>query len=300
MTFARILLKLWRLRLWTGLGLVLAVVVAGASITLSHSAVYASASTQMLVDSPNSALANASADLTGYLARASVFARLMTSPEALQYIGKAAGINGNLIDATGPMEINGSPTATHAPVDAVGGKDVPAPPIYKLSLVQNPSLPTVDVFADAPTTAQAIALANGAVTGFANFVDHLNANNGAHGQSIVVRPLGQATGGVVDPSASKKIAALAFIGVFAVWCWIVLFVNRQVANLRAAKRQGVDELFEGLEDPFPATATSTLTDGRPRFVRPDDIPSADKETDARVNGKSLQRAWANTRVESRP
>ena len=48
-------------------------------------------------------------DLTGYLARANVFARLMTSAEALQYIGKAAGINGNLIDANGPIEINGSP-----------------------------------------------------------------------------------------------------------------------------------------------------------------------------------------------
>ena len=70
----------------------------------------------MLVDSPHSALTDANALLDGYIARANVFARLMTSDEALQYIGKAAGINGNLIEATGPLEINGSPAAHHAPI----------------------------------------------------------------------------------------------------------------------------------------------------------------------------------------
>ena len=92
---------------------------------------------------------------------------MMTSDEALQYIGKAAGINGNLIEATGPVEIDGSPAATHAPSAIESGKALPAAKSYKLSLVQNPSLPTVDVYASAPTTAQAVALANGAVTGFA-------------------------------------------------------------------------------------------------------------------------------------
>ena len=177
MTLARILLKLWRLRLWVGVGVLVAGVAAVGSVATSDSTVYASASTQMLVDSPDSALANASVDLTGYVDRASVFARMMTSAAALQYIGKAAGIDGSLIDANGPIEINGSPTATHAPVAIVRGKDLPAPTLYELSFVQNPSLPTVDVYAKAPTTAQAIALANGAVTGFAHFVSQLNANN---------------------------------------------------------------------------------------------------------------------------
>ena len=211
MTLARILLKLWKLRLWVGIGVVLAVVAAVGSVATSHSTVYANASTQMLVDSPASALANAGADLTGYSARANVFARLMTSDEALRYIGQAAGIPGNLIDANGPVEINGSPTATHAPVAIKGGKNLPFPAIYKLSFVQNPDLPTVDVYAQAPTTAQAIALANGAVTGFANFVNQLDGNNVPLGKRIEVRQLGAATGGMVDPGASKKIAVLALL-----------------------------------------------------------------------------------------
>ena len=203
---------------------------------MSHSTVYSIASTQMLVDSPDSALANSNTLLAGYVARAGVFARLMTSDEALRYIGNAAGINGNLIEATGPIEINGSPTATHVPSAMENGQALPASKTYKLTFVQNPSLPTVEVFASAPTTAQAVALANGAVTGFASFVNQLNAGNVSAGNRIEIRQLGQATGGVVDPAASKSIALLAFVAVFAIWCWLVLFVSRLRANLRAAKR----------------------------------------------------------------
>lgn len=295
MTLARILLKLWRLRLWVGIGVLLGGVAAVGTVVTSHSTVYATASTQMLVDSPDSALANASVDLTGYVNRASVFARLMTSATALQYIGKAAGIDGSLIDANGPIEINGSPTATHAPVDIVGGKDLPAPALYELSLVQNPSLPTVDVYAKAPTSKQAIALANGAVTGFANFVTQLNANNVPQGERIEVRRLGQATGGIVDPSAGKSIAVLVFVAVFALWCCVVLFVSRLLADLRAAKRGGVDDLFAVPGNPLPTVAAPAVTDDLPRFA-----PTADAlDAGADANGTLSHRAWATSRLKSR-
>ncbi len=251
MTLARTLLRLWSLRIWVGIGVLVGGVAAVGSVAMSHSTVYASASTQMLVDSPDSALVNANVLLDGYVARAGVFARMMTSDEALQYIGKAAGINGNLIEATGPIEINGSPAATHAPVAIVGGKDLPGTKLYKLSLVQNPSLPTIEVYASAPTTAQAIALANGAVTGFATFVNNLNAGNVPQSERVVIRQLGAATGGLVDSSASKSMAVLIFVAVFAIWCWLVLYVNRTKANLRAAKRGGTDEASAMSEPHLP-------------------------------------------------
>jgi hypothetical protein len=296
-TLARILLKLWRLRLWVGLGVLLAGASAVASVTMSRSTVYATASTQMLVDSPNSSLANASVDLTGYIDRAGVFARMMTSAAALQYIGQAAGINGNLIDATGPIEINGSPTATHAAVDVVRGQDLSAPATYQLSLVQNPSLPTVDVYATAPTTAKAVALADGAVTGFAKFVGQLNANQVPQGQRVEVRQLGEASGGVVDPSASKSIAILVFVGVFAVWCCLVLFTSRLLADVRAAKRAGVDDLFAGPEHTLPTVATPSVADDRPRTA-----PAAGaRGTNGRagVSARPVGRAKKTFRAQSR-
>ena len=48
-------------------------------------------------------------------------------------------------------------------------------------------------------------------------------------------------GGIVDPTASKSIAVLVFLVVFAIWCWFVLFASRLRANLRAAKLGRADE-----------------------------------------------------------
>jgi hypothetical protein len=283
-----------------GVGALFGAVAAVGSVATSHSVVYASASTQVLVDSPTSALANASVDLTGYQDRAAIFARIMTTTAALQYIGKAAGINGNLIDATGPVEINQSPTVTHAPVDVVNGQDVAAPAVYKLSFVQNPSLPTVDVYADAPTTAQAIALANGVATGFANFVNSVGASNVPQAQRIQIRQLGPATGGMVDASASKSMALLAFVGVFGLWCGIVLFATRLRANLRAAKRGDVDDALTAAEEQFPAVPTPAYANHLPLVAQRADASATEMNANGAVNGKSLHRAWVTTRIQSRP
>ena len=235
MTFANILLRLWKLRIWVGAGAALAVVAAVGVMSTSHSKVFASATTQMLVDSPQSALPDAKTDLTGYLARADVFARLMTSSEALQYIGNAARIPGNLIQASGPVELNGN-NATHAATTTNGAPVVPS---YKLDFLQNPELPTIDIYAEAPTTTKAIALANGAVTGFNAFITHLEAGNSiADNKRIVIRALGSATGGVVDPGVSKKIALMAFVAVWGIWCSLLLFGTNLRRQLRAAKADG--------------------------------------------------------------
>jgi hypothetical protein len=292
MSLATTLLRLWSVRLWIGLGVLVGGVAAIGNVATSHSAVYATASTQMLVDSPNSALTNANVLLAGYIARANVFARLMTSDQALQYIGKAAGINGNLIEADGPIEINGSPTATHAPGAIKNGKDLPAPNIYKLSFVQNPSLPTVDVYATAPTTARAIALANGAVTGFATLVNQLNAGTVSQSDRVEIRQLGQATGGTVDPTTSKSIAVLVFLGVFAIWCWLVLFVRRLRANLRSAKRGSADELSAIPEPDLPDVF------GAPPFAG--NLPGVSPVADA-TNADPSERPFdrsLSTRVQS--
>ena len=292
MVLARSLLKLWKLRIWVAVGVVLATATAIASVTMLHSTVYASASTEMLVDSPQSALANAGTDLTGYLTRADVFARLMTSDEALQYIGKAAGVPGNLIAASGPLEVNGAPVASHAPAAVKSGNNVSTTPIYKLEFNQNPLLPTIEVNAEAPTTSQAIALANGAVSGFSEFLNHLEAGSAVPaGKRIVVSELGAATGGMVDPGASKKLAAMIFIAVLVLWCGLVLFANDLRRQLRAAKildtgPQAVDqpshtdsEYFVSGAGRLPYEAVSLPGEAfeKPGFLRPERPPATGED-----------------------
>jgi hypothetical protein len=251
---ARTLLRLWKLRLWVGVGLIVATLAAIASLTMFHSTVYAVASTQMLVDSPQSALANASIDLTGYNTRAETFSRLMTSAEALQDIGAAAGIPGNLIGAEGPPEVDGAPVASHAPTIAKGTR-VTASSRYRLALNQNPLLPTVEVTAEAPTTVKAIALANGAVTGFATFLNRLEASNSVPAEKrVVIRALGPATGGMVDPGASKSIALLIWLAVFAIWCTLLLWVKDLRGQLRAVQAADPDSAADAIAAGLPGRA----------------------------------------------
>ena len=271
MGLAKTLLRIWALRVWIAVGAVLALAAAAASLTMLHSEVYATASTQMVVDAPRSALGDAGEDLTPYTARAFVFARLMTTPQALQYIGQAAGLPGNLIAASGPIELTG-PQATHAPTATQGIQLTSAPAHYTLNFLQNPQLPTVDVYAEAPTTKQAIALANGAVTGFATYITNLsNQSSVPAGQRIAIRQAGSATGGIVDPGASKSLAAIIFMVVFALWCALVLFVTNLRAQLRIAR---ADRLTLDAASAAGGMANSSSSSSSPRADDPVAAPES--------------------------
>ena len=158
----------------------------------------------------------------------------MVSPEALTYIGQDAGIPGNEIAAQGPAEI-GAPQAIHNPSTVKNGKLVVPKSKFILRFDQNPQLPTVDIYSQAPTTRQAIALANGAVTGFTGI-----------STSSTVRPACPAlsacrSGSWAAPRAVRSTPApascspmLLGVALFVVWCGGILSVSRLRANLRAA------------------------------------------------------------------
>jgi hypothetical protein len=236
MEFARALLRLWSLRIWLFLGLLGSVGIGVASITVLHlnGKVYSTASTQMIVDATKTALGDPTEDLTPYTTRAIVFARLMTTPKALLYIGQAAGIPGNLIAATGPVEAL-SAQAVHVPTSTQGNQLVTGPATYKLNFLQNPELPTVDIYSQAPTTKEAISLANGAVTGFATYLKTLGRLPA--GQEVTIRQAGQATGGVVDPTAGKSFAAIITLVAFLAWCAVLLFVTNTRSQIRAVRAE---------------------------------------------------------------
>jgi hypothetical protein len=248
MELALTLNRLWQRRIWVMLGIVIAVAVAVYASSALKKATYAAASTQMVVDAPQSALGNLKTSLVPYTARAIVYARLMTSPEALTYIGKAAGIPGNEIYAVGPAEI-GAPTAVHTPSVQVDGRLAAPKHKYILRFDQNPDLPTVDIYSEAPTTAQSLALANGAVTGFANYLHQLDASTSVPvAQQVRLRELGGANGGVVAKDSGKKLAVLLGFVVFLIWCLLILYVSRIREQMQATDRPGHEPIDEFDED----------------------------------------------------
>ena len=231
MELARILTELWSRRRWLAVGAAVAFLAAlssVASVSLfppsikGKAIVFATASTQMIVDTPQSSLGDLSSDLAPLTARAGIFARFMTSYEALNYIGAEAGIPGRAIEAQGPFEI-GMPTSVHTAAGSGGSSQAK----YRLRFDQNPELPIVNIFARAPNTEQAIRLANGAVRGLSKYLATLvEQERIAPNRRVNIRQLGNATGGVVNPGANKKVGALVFVVVLLLWCGLMLFVAR--------------------------------------------------------------------------
>ena len=232
MELARTLKTLWRRRRLVALGALLAVVAALLSVYRvelmppaleSRTNVFATASTQILVDTPNSAFADIGSDLDPLETRASVFARFLATPAAIALIAKEAKLPASAIEAQGPYDLNvpsfhQGPTAEQRSSQIVGERA-----LYRLRFENNPDLPIVSVFAQAPSEGEAVALAAAPSVALAQYIERLQtAQQTPESRQVEVRRLGQATGGVVNKGANLQIATLVFVAVLAGWCMLLI------------------------------------------------------------------------------
>jgi hypothetical protein len=241
MEFALILRELSRRRAALGIGVVIALIAAILSVyrltstgLAPRSLQYSSASTQVFVDTPSSVLGDLQPSFEPLQARATVYANFMASPTFLALVGEKSGIPGNQIYAAGPVDpsvprVVEEPTAVQRNVE-ITGESTP----YRLNFNDDPNLPTIGIYAQAPNTRQAVALANASAAALAQYVATLaKTGNTPPAQRVVIRQLGSASGGVVDGGISKAIAFLTFVVVFFVWCVLVLIGGRFVESWRA-------------------------------------------------------------------
>jgi hypothetical protein len=258
MGFALALRELSRRRRLLALGVLVATLAAILSVyrldglkLKSRSLQYSSASTQALVDSSSSVLGNLSESFEQLSARAGVYANFMASPAALNLVGQQVGLSGGQIYAAGPVNANEprviqEPTALKRNVEITGETDP-----YRLSFESQPNLPTINIYSQAPTTPQAVALANAAVVGLERYVAGLENGGKIPALSrITIRQLGAANGAVVDGGISKQLAVMVFLGVFLLWCALMLVATRFRAIWResAALEQGVRDDWEMPDD----------------------------------------------------
>jgi hypothetical protein len=252
---------LWRRRRLVALGALVALIAALLSVNRvglfppslqSRTNVFATASTQILVDTPSSAFVDLSNETDPLETRASVFARFLTSPVAVALIAREAGLPFDAIEAEGPYELNlppfqQEPTASQRSTQILGEGA-----LYRLRFENNPELPIVDVFAQAPTREDAIALAAAAPAALRAYVRRIQARQHTpFDRRVEIRRLGHATGGVVNEGANREIAALVFVVVFGVWCLLLV----------PARRFGEGGRGEG---PGPGTNGSGGVNGRGR------------------------------------
>jgi hypothetical protein len=248
MELARTLKSLWIRRRLVALGAVVAAIAAMLSVYSvgifppslhSRTNVFATASTQLLVDAPDSAFADLENDLTPLETRASVFARFLASPVALQLIAKEAHVPLGAIEAQGPYDINlpviqQEPTAEQRSSQIIGEGA-----LYRLRFENNPVLPVVSVFAQAPSEKDAVDLANAAPRALRSYINGIQKQQDTpESRRVVIRKLGEATGGVVNAGANVQIGLLVFIVVFGAWCMLLIPAQTIARGWREASAYG--------------------------------------------------------------
>lgn len=234
MELALALQELLRRRRALAVGAIVALLVATFSVyrvsgfgLAPSSLLHSSASTEVFVDSHSSVLGNVTEAIEPLQARATAYANFMASPAMLALIGQRAGIAGDRLYAAGPVDslvprVVEEPTAVVRNVEITGEA---AP--YRLNFSNDPNLPTIGIAAQAPSTGQAVKLANAAAAALRDYVSRLQAESDIPPTSqVVIRQLGSATGGVSDAGVSKAMAFLVFLAVFAVWCIGMLLLAR--------------------------------------------------------------------------
>lgn len=283
MEFALILRELlgrWRM---LALGVVVALAAAVFSVYRLHDGklqarglVYSSATTQVFVDAPSSALGDLTRTFEPLEARASIYANFMASPTVISLIGQKAGIPGDQLYAAGPIDPSvprtvQEPTAVERNIELTGETDP-----YRLNFNDDPNLPTIGIFAQAPTTAEAIKLADASVAGLQEYVTGLETSEKTPPSvRVIIRQLGEATGGVVDGGIKKSLAMMVFVGLLVLWSVLMLASRRALDAWRASGR-----VYASMAPTHPApsdalaargAASAPELDVPPRESRPDRI-----------------------------
>jgi hypothetical protein len=156
--------------------------------------------------------------------RADVLAHLMASPSALEYVGRRAHVPADEIAAIAPVTLQVAGPLTEPGSEMRARQIEAATKPYRLEIQSKQGSQIVDVYAQAPSIAQAEALADASVAGARDYFRAIAAHTklppsplgfNARG-SIRVVQLGPARGAVLTSRTGLKVAALAFLLAFSV------------------------------------------------------------------------------------
>jgi hypothetical protein len=254
MQLGRHLHELWRIRVGIALSAMVAALAAVWSVATIQVAPpgltprnteMAAASTRVLVDAPYPSVLDLSVsvnDFEGMKNRALLVGNIMATAPVREYIARRAGVSPRSLQMSSPvtpdwpraLASNGNPRRT---TDILNSPDQ-----YRLNIQVNPTVPVVDVYAQAPELGIAKRLADATVRGMEDYLRDLGVRDGVpRTQQVHLQQLGSPTGGTVNAGVSRKLALLTFVLVFAVSGMAVLFLARVRRGWRqeAATQRGI-------------------------------------------------------------
>jgi hypothetical protein len=246
MDLIRILNELWNRRWW-----VLAATVVAALVAIStnyklpsfekRALLTGAASSQVLIDSQTSAIADVDRDPGPLANRAVVLAQYMSSAEARTQIAERMGLSPTQISADGPFStLTDRSTYQATPAGPRANQLTEENAVYRLVFDAQLSLPIISIYTQAPDANGATGLASAATSVLTGYVTELDRGI-PKGRRITVSKLGQPEGGTVNDGANPILAFLAFVGVMVVLCTLIVLgsgLARQWREMKASDDDG--------------------------------------------------------------
>jgi peptidoglycan hydrolase-like protein with peptidoglycan-binding domain len=197
------------------------------------------ASTQLLVASPDLAVGSTSYQYSAAVNQATLLGNVMVSQPILADVGRALGIPASRIQATAPMTANVPRVLIEPGSGGSATAILQSPDQYKLEIQADPAVPILHVYGQAPTASQAIRLTAAAVDGVNTYLRQLQASRKIPPRlQVQFEQLGPVHGGTANPGAPKQIALLVFVGVFGISLWLLTIVARVRRGWSSARLAG--------------------------------------------------------------
>jgi hypothetical protein len=263
MAFVDTIRQLWQRKALVALVLVLAVI---AAILTAYRVSFspfglekrtlqvAAASSQILIDSPNSTLVDgASAETFNALAtRAKIYGQYLSSLEARRQIAKQVGVPPETISSAGPFSPEtGRVNYESQPSGERASELLKEGAVYRLVFTAQEGVPILSVSSQAPTTERAIALATASFHTLTDYVDRLEAESEPVSRGVTVRELGAPQGGTLGDSNGLILMVLAFLAIAGLGCAAILIVPGFIRRWHVL--DDVDRAHQvGFAEPYPA------------------------------------------------
>jgi hypothetical protein len=205
----------------------------------------AGATTRVMVDLPTPAVSDQRttvSDLGGLTVRAELLGSLMTSRPVVERIAQRADIPADQVAAVQVVTAEVDRVFSEDGSEARASKLLDAKKPYRLEVQAKLHTPILDLYAQAPSTAEAERVGDAAVPGLRDYLRALAVRQGFRPDAGVrLRQLGPARGGMISARGAPKIAALTFVVAFAVSCCLLLLLLRLRRGRLVAELDARDE-----------------------------------------------------------
>jgi hypothetical protein len=205
------------------------------------------ASSQILVDSPKSALVDGASlgTFEALSTRAKIYGEYLSSLAARKQIAEVAGVPAASISSSGPF----SPATGQSNYESQSSEDRANEILQegaqsRLVFTGQEGVPILTVDAQAPTAARAVDLANASFVTLKRYVNNLSVDGEDVKRGVTVRELGAPEGGTIGGGNDVVLMGLAFIAILILGCAAILVVPRFVQRWRTLSEVEHDELAE--------------------------------------------------------